>query len=231
MEAISDAAHRVAALGPRTVVMLIVATVFLILTWISFALRVYVRAIMIRSFGKDDWTMLLTLCLFTTCCGLLISIERLEQSDRPRRVLEEGPLAQLDLLNHIMKYIVSLMGIYILTTITLKISLAIFFLRIVVRKWQRRVIYVATGVYTIFGIAFAFIAVFQCGVPTHFLIKEAAGECIPDRILQPLNYVHASLNAASDWTFACLPVFVLWNSKIPRSAKISSGLLLSLGAV
>lgn len=103
MEAISDAAHRVAALGPRTVVMLIVATVFLILTWISFALRVYVRAIMIRSFGKDDWTMLLTLCLFTTCCGLLISIERLEQSDRPRRVLEEGPLAQLDLLNHIMK--------------------------------------------------------------------------------------------------------------------------------
>ncbi|THW45438.1 hypothetical protein D6D21_04435 [Aureobasidium pullulans] len=140
MEAISDAAHRVAALGPRTVIMLIVATVFLILTWISFALRVYVRAIMIRSFGKDDWTMLLTL-------------------------------------------------------------------------------------------SFAFIAVFQCGVPTHFLIKEAAGECIPDKILQPLNYVHASLNAASDWTFACLPVFVLWNSKIPRSAKISSGLLLSLGAV
>ncbi|KAG9629865.1 hypothetical protein KCU64_g17279, partial [Aureobasidium melanogenum] len=30
---------------------------------------------------------------------------------------------------------------------------------------------------------------------------------------------------------ACLPVFVLWNAKIPRSAKISSGLLLSLGAI
>ncbi|KAK6007649.1 hypothetical protein QM012_004463 [Aureobasidium pullulans] len=130
-----------------------------------------------------------------------------------------------------MKYIISLMGLYILTTVTLKISLAIFFLRIVIRPWQRKVIYTVTVVYSVFATVFAFIAVFQCGIPTNFLIKEATGVCIKDDILQPLNYVHSLLNAISDWTFACLPVFVLWNAKIPRSAKISSGLLLSLGAV
>lgn len=123
------------------------------------------------------------------------------------------------------------MGLYILTTVTLKISLAIFFLRIVVRQWQRRVIWIVTTIYTIYATAFAFVAVFQCGIPTNFLIKEAVGICIKDDVLQPLNYVHASLNAISDWTFAFLPIFVLWNSQMPRSAKISAGLLLSLGAV
>jgi hypothetical protein len=123
------------------------------------------------------------------------------------------------------------MGLYILTTVALKISLAIFFLKIVVRTWQRRVIWVVTAIYTVYAIAFAFVAVFQCGIPTNFLIKEAVGICIHDDVLQPLNYVHASLNAISDWTFACLPIFVLWNAQMPRSAKILAGFLLSLGAV
>ncbi|KEQ68980.1 hypothetical protein M436DRAFT_76522 [Aureobasidium namibiae CBS 147.97] len=211
--------------------MLIVAVVFLIFSWTSFALRVYVRAILLRSFGWDDWTMLLTICLSTTCCSLLMCIERIENGDGPQRALEEGIRAQIDLLNYLMKYIISLMGLYILTTVALKISLAIFFLRIVVRQWQRRVIWITTAVYTIYATAFAFVAVFQCGIPTNFLIKEAVGICIKDDVLQPLNYIHASLNAVSDWTFAFLPVFLLWNSQMPRSAKISAGLLLSLGAV
>jgi hypothetical protein len=123
------------------------------------------------------------------------------------------------------------MGLYILTTVALKISLAIFFLRIVVRTWQRRVIWTVTAIYTLYAIAFAFVAVFQCGIPTNFLIKEAVGICIHDDVLQPMNYVHASLNAISDWTFACLPIFVLWNAQMPRSTKILAGFLLSLGAV
>ncbi|KAI4847724.1 hypothetical protein E4T44_04354 [Aureobasidium sp. EXF-8845] len=231
MDVISDAAQRVVAVGPRTVVMLIVAVTFLVISWISFTLRVYVRAILIRSWGWDDSMMTLTICLSTTCCGLLICIEQIEQSERPQRALEQGIRAQLDLLNYLMKFIISLMGLYILTTVALKISLAIFFLRIVVRSWQRKVIWIVTTIYTVYAIAFAFIAVFQCGIPTNFLIKEAAGICIHDDVLQPMNYVHASLNAISDWTFACLPIFVLWNAQMPRSAKILAGFLLSLGAV
>jgi len=103
MDVIADAAQRVAAIGPRTVVMLIVAVVFLILSWTSFALRVYVRAILLRSFGWDDWTMLLTICLSTTCCSLLMCIERIENGERPQRALEEGIRAQIDLLNYLMK--------------------------------------------------------------------------------------------------------------------------------
>lgn len=47
--------------------------------------------------------MLITVCLFTICCSLLIAIEQIEQSGRPQRVLEEGIHSQLELLNDIMK--------------------------------------------------------------------------------------------------------------------------------
>lgn len=103
MEAISEAAQRVADLGPRTIIMLVVSVVFLVLTWSAFALRIYVRGFMIRSFGGDDWMMLLTVALLSACCGLLIAVEQFEQGTGPHDALEAGPLAQLALLNKIMK--------------------------------------------------------------------------------------------------------------------------------
>lgn len=36
-----------------------------ILTWICLSLRIWVRADMLRSFGRDDWAMVVTQILFT----------------------------------------------------------------------------------------------------------------------------------------------------------------------
>ena len=49
------------ALGtmPRTIEAIV--GVFLVLSWIAVALRVYVRAWMLRCFGMDDWLMVVTL--------------------------------------------------------------------------------------------------------------------------------------------------------------------------
>jgi hypothetical protein len=41
-----------------------VAILFLALTWVTVSLRVYVRAIMTKSFGVDDWLAVLSL----VCC-------------------------------------------------------------------------------------------------------------------------------------------------------------------
>lgn len=38
-----------------------VAVTFTILSWIAVSLRVYVRGVLIKSFGWDDWLMLATL--------------------------------------------------------------------------------------------------------------------------------------------------------------------------
>jgi len=80
------------------------------------------------------------------------------------------------------------MSLYIVTTVVLKLALAIFFLRIIPENfsWQRKAIYIATGIYTTYGLAFTFIVVFQCGNPADFFMQEARKACMSDTILQPL---------------------------------------------
>jgi hypothetical protein len=130
-----------------------------------------------------------------------------------------------------LQLILSFMSLYIVTTIVLKLSLAIFFLRVIPHGWQRKVLYIATGVYTTYGVIFTFIVVLQCGNPRHFFIQKARGKCIADSVLQPLYYIAGGMNALTDWTFSILPMTVIWNAAIPRSTKISAACLLALGSL
>lgn len=45
--------------------MLGVAVTFAILTWVTLILRIWVRVGMLKSFGRDDWAMLVTQGVFT----------------------------------------------------------------------------------------------------------------------------------------------------------------------
>lgn len=132
-------------------------------------------------------------------------------------------------LAHESKYVIIYDALYILTTVLFKISLAIFFLRIVVISWQRHLIYIATGIYTIYSTVFILIITFRCGTPSDLLINAFKGRCISDAAIMPLVYTSGVLNAAVDWIFAVFPVLILWNSNMPRKAKISAGVLLSMG--
>jgi hypothetical protein len=52
-------------MGDRSAPIWGVGIAFFIITWISVGLRVWVRAGMIKSFGPDDWTMVVTQLLNT----------------------------------------------------------------------------------------------------------------------------------------------------------------------
>ena len=56
----------------RGPIILIVSIVFLVLSWITIALRLYVRSKMINSLGWDDATMLLGVVIFTLYCAVTI---------------------------------------------------------------------------------------------------------------------------------------------------------------
>ncbi|KEQ93701.1 hypothetical protein AUEXF2481DRAFT_30790 [Aureobasidium subglaciale EXF-2481] len=210
-----------------------VSVAFLILTWTAVSLRVYVRASILRSFHWDDWLILLTLCVFSACCACLIAIEDIERSSTASEALSNGFAAQFDLVDKIFGLIMGFMSLYIVTTVVLKLALAIFFLRIIPEDfaWQRKTIYLATGIYTTYGLVFAFIVIFQCGNPANFFVQEARKACVSDDILQPLYYTAGGMNALTDWMFSLLPVTVIWSAAIPRSTKISAGCLLGLGSL
>lgn len=92
-----------------------------------------------------------------------------------------------------------------------KLSVAFYFCRIC-ERWQRYVIFGTVTIFSLYHVAFTFITVFQCGVPTVSNLVRALktdGQCIDwPHIVRPLLYVAISLNAVCDWIFvlACLPM-------------------------
>lgn len=80
-----------------------VCIAFLVLAWFSVSLRVYARAVVLKSFGADDWLMLLTLAVFTTCCATLIAIEGIERSDAASEAVAQGLIAQLPMMQQIFR--------------------------------------------------------------------------------------------------------------------------------
>ena len=115
--------------------------------------------------------------------------------------------------------------------IVFKIALGMFFLRIVIRPWQRYVVYGTIAVNTIYGVGFLFFEIFQCGNPKYFLEKELTGKCVSNEVLLGVNLSHGILNAVTDWILCILPIFVLRKAKLPRVAKISAGFVLLVGNI
>lgn len=94
--------------------------------------------------------------------------------------------------------------------IFIKLSVSLYFYR-VCERWQRYIIFGTVSIFSMYHVAFIFVTVFQCGVPTVSTLARASidGKCIDWlHIVRPLLYVAISLNAVCDWIFvlACLPM-------------------------
>ncbi|KAK4994818.1 hypothetical protein LTR66_005241 [Elasticomyces elasticus] len=134
-------------------------------------------------------------------------------------------------LSKLVAHLIADMALYVMTTVCLKIALGIFFLRVVIKPWQRYTIYAAMSVSVIYGIFYFFMAIFQCGLPSHALDNARAENCLPPSVVLGLGYTHGTINAVTDWTFGLLPAFVLWDSGMPRADKLSVYGILALGAI
>ncbi|KAF2225201.1 hypothetical protein BDZ85DRAFT_309517 [Elsinoe ampelina] len=199
--------------------MFIVAVVFLALPWIALLLRLYVRTFMIKSFGWDDGLMVASMLTFTVDCALVMVIG-----------LQPKSLAFTELDRMTIQILISC-NFYLATSILFKISLAVFFLRFLQERWQRLTIIISTTLYSVLGLGFIILLNRQCGDPSSMFSSQISNHCGPWRILRPLNYTYATLNAVTDWTFVLIPIFTIRNMNMPRRARISASILLALGAV
>jgi hypothetical protein len=123
---------------------------------------------------------------------------------------------------------------YILTMLALKMSLGTFFLRILVRTWERRIIYIIVTVSTLYGIGLFFFAVFQCGIFENafdFWSKLTSHRCITPPQVKTVTYTYAIITIATDFAFALLPVKTLWESAMQMKEKLIVGFILLLGTM
>ncbi|KAL1881321.1 hypothetical protein Daus18300_001174 [Diaporthe australafricana] len=201
-----------------------VAITLVAMATISFALRAYVRARMVKAFGVDDWFMLaatIMFILFVTCVNIGVHYGTgRHYADLTQQNFENA-----------MQFWYYCYIWYCWTMIFSKISIGIFLLRIIVERIQIWFIYIALAINVMTGLVFFFVTTLQCQPVSYFWHKSQPGTCIPISIIIGLTYLYSSLNIICDFTFALLPIFIVRKLNMKRRMKIAIIPLLSMGCV
>jgi hypothetical protein len=113
----------------------------------------------------------------------------------------------------------------------LKLSLGLFFLRVLQTSWQRYTVYTAIALSTFVNFTFSFWTVFQCGNPSTFIAKLSKGDCHTQKSWKPTGLIQAGVNVVTDFTLAAMPLPMLWDSQMVVSKKIIIGAILSLATL
>ncbi|KAF2795352.1 hypothetical protein K505DRAFT_302186 [Melanomma pulvis-pyrius CBS 109.77] len=195
-----------------------VAIAFLVLTWLFILLRIWTRTYVIANFGWDDTTMVFAGILYTVYCATMIVVEA------------NGGGTHISDVKHLWTIVGE--ATYIVTVMMLKISLGIFFARIVVASWQLMTIYITVAVNVFSSTASFFYALLRCGANLDlYVYKQLADHCTPRGLDRFFAYQQASFTTLTDGIFICLPIFILWNASMDLRSKISVGFILSLAAL
>lgn len=115
--------------------------------------------------------------------------------------------------------------------ITSKVSIGWFLLRIAVKKLHSWIIYMAIFISVVAGGVFFFVTLFQCAPVSYFWNKRQSGTCINIEVIIGLAYLYSAFSVISDFTFAILPAFLVWNLQLKRRTKIALIPLLTMGCM
>ncbi|KAH8728786.1 hypothetical protein GQ44DRAFT_675386 [Phaeosphaeriaceae sp. PMI808] len=190
-----------------------VCSTFISLAFTATALRVYVRLCMVKAFGWDDAFMvvaLLSYIMFATCaiCGIHWGTGR-HMTD----------LSDEAILQALRYWWLCYIG-YCLAMITSKVSIGLFLLRVTVKPIHKWILYAAMAVSVFTGAVFFFVTLFQCSPISFFWNKHQPGQCVPIDVIIALTFLYSACAIISDFTFAILPVFLIWGLNMPRKTRI-----------
>ncbi|KAF2156554.1 hypothetical protein K461DRAFT_288958 [Myriangium duriaei CBS 260.36] len=205
------------------------AAVFLPLCWVAVGLRVYVRTVVIKNFGADDWAMMVTMLLFTSLGVLLCVIAAGIQ--RHAVPLGAGMTPTSD---SFAKLITIGYCLYSATMISFKLSLGFFFLKIFVFRtgyiitiWLTIVLPTLLGVANIIYTGFA-----ACNLESLFFIglNNCNGYAQSQGWLD-IAEAWTVVSTFTDILYAVLAVLAIVNMKMQRKNKITAAVLCALGSV
>jgi hypothetical protein len=147
------------------------------------------------------------------------------------------------------KWVVISESTYLIAMMMIKISLGIFFARIVVASWHLMLIYVTIGANILSSVSAFFYCIFRCGPNVGmYALQQLKNDCTPrglDRFMAYQSgrcqlaqsprtcywwHFSAAFSTITDLVFVVLPIVVLWNANMDRRSKFSVGFILCLAA-
>ncbi|KAE9363787.1 hypothetical protein N431DRAFT_422815 [Stipitochalara longipes BDJ] len=203
-----------------------VAGFFLALSTITILLRCYCRALVVKSFGLDDWSALVAWILFVFFCTFAITGVHhgtgQHSVDLPPTEIPVG-----------LKWWWACEPVYVLSNMALKFSIGVMLLRIAVSKTHKIIIWVTVSVLEIYGLAYFLLFVMQCLPSSYFWTRYTGGtgSCIDPTITVNATYAYSAISCAADWTLGLLPISLVWNLQMNPRTKLSVAAILALGAI
>ncbi|KAH7068824.1 hypothetical protein BKA63DRAFT_96071 [Paraphoma chrysanthemicola] len=104
--------------------------------------------------------------------------------------------------------------------ITSKISIGLFLLRVTVKTIHKWIIYAAMGISFLTGFVFFFVTLLQCSPISYFWDRSGPGSCIPIDVIIALTFLYSACAIITDFTFAILPIFLVWGLNMPVKTRI-----------
>ncbi|UPK91751.1 hypothetical protein LCI18_002686 [Fusarium solani-melongenae] len=197
---------------------------FLTAALISMILRAYVRSVMVKAFGIDDWLMVLGTVFFT----LYASFSMTGVTYGTGRHHKDLELVQIQTAKMCWWFCYLW---YSLSMVSSKVSIGWFLLRVTTSKIHRWVIYLAMMSTTLSGILFFFVTLFQCSPMSYFWNEEQSGKCINVNVVIALATLYSVFAVISDFIFALLPGLIVWKLQLHKKTKLMLIPLLAMGCV
>ncbi|KAK4235560.1 hypothetical protein C8A03DRAFT_17723 [Achaetomium macrosporum] len=203
---------------------LTVICVFWSLAFVTACVRVYTRAILVRSFGKDDTFMVLAVL-----CGVAgLAAWIVECKNGFGRHIDTIPRSEFAKLMEAQFYQNVLETSFAFGF--LKVSIALSLLRLSKGKWYHRILWTLIG-FTCFYTIFAFITFLTYCKPIAGQWNPAVRgtKCYSRAMYRNFGLFNVACNILTDVSFATLPIPLIWSLQLHRRIRLYLIAILSGG--
>ncbi|KAF1834932.1 hypothetical protein BDW02DRAFT_317965 [Decorospora gaudefroyi] len=195
-------------------------------------LRCYIRARVVKSFGKDDWTMVAAIVCATICCTCY-SIQVSLGVGKYAAVAKANPEGYRNLLKARQIHMIAVVaGISLV-----KISVSFFLLRLATKKAYVWFLYGLIGFLALFTLACMGTLIFQC-IPVAAAwdlrlrpppMGTGDARCFSNLTFVQLGLFNGVVNIVTDLLLALIPAPLIWKLQMPIRTRMSLVVVLSLG--
>ncbi|KAK4206335.1 hypothetical protein QBC37DRAFT_329044 [Rhypophila decipiens] len=207
--------------GPRILGATLAITTLALIAYLT---RMYVRLIMVRNVGLDDYFMSLAIALVVSGQGVIwgsiVYGAGRHMGDIPLEHISTGLK-----LNFVSQ------PIFLIAICVTKLAVGATLLRIASTKFYRRLILGIMGFMAFYTTGCFFTVVLQCTDIRALWDQSIPQNCWSQSTLKGLSYTNVALNILTDLLLALIiPIPMLWNLNVNRRTRFSLIFALSLGA-
>ncbi|VUC21491.1 unnamed protein product [Clonostachys rosea] len=201
--------------------------VFLAVNTLCVGLRVYVRTIISKSFGYDDYAMVLAHAGFIVLCTCtFISVKAGYGDDQPN--------PDYDVITGVKFFVISTIE-YVILVFVAKVSVALVLYRLASSNNAiRRILEASVAIMAIWTTVTSVMVGLQCR-PLSLAWGIGEGTCMSAKTLGNVGYAISSMDIASSFLYAVsiiiIPVFLLRGVQLSPKMKASVIFLLGMGVV